>query len=138
MPDLSATLARLSNHDATLTNVQLGPTSESDDDVDIYPLLARFLINNSTVRAVAIQELGPTDDDGIPTLVQTFKTMGSLKELTLKKIGLSAEDVKALASVLPEIPALERLILRFLPVPVTWQYDVWVSFSEIFTGDFKN
>ena len=111
MPDLSATLARLSNHDATLTNVQLGPTSESDDDVDIYPLLARFLINNSTVRAVEIQELGPTDDDGIPTLVQTFKTMGSLKELTLKKIGLSAEDVKALASVLPEIPALERLNL---------------------------
>lgn len=111
MPDISSTLARLSNHDATLTNVELGPGSSDDHDVDIYPLLARDLADNSTVRAITIQELGPTDDDGIPALVQTFKTMKSLKELTLKEIGLSSEDVEALASVLPEIPALERLNL---------------------------
>ena len=111
MPNLSATLARLSNHDSTLTDVELGPGSSDDDDVDIYPLLARDLTDNSTVRAITIQELGPTDDDGIPALAQSFKTMKSLKELTLKEIGLSSEDVEALASVLPDIPALERLDL---------------------------
>ena len=111
MPDLSVTLARLSNHDVTLIDVELGPASSEDDDVDIYPLLARDLADNSTVRTITIQELGPTDDDGIPTLAQTFKTMSSLKELTLKEIGLSSEDVDALASVLPEIPTLERLNL---------------------------
>ena len=111
MPDLSATLARLSNHDKTLTNVELGPGSSDDDDVDIYPLLARDLADNSTVRTITIQELGPTDDDGIPALAQTFKTMKALKEVTLKEIGLSSEDVEALASVLPELPVLERLNL---------------------------
>ena len=111
MPDLSVTLARLSNHDVTLIDVELGPASSEDHDVDIYPLLARDLADNSTVRTITIQELGPTDDDGIPTLAQTFKTMNSLKELTLKEIGLSSDDVDALASVLPEIPSLERLNL---------------------------
>ena len=111
MSDISATLVRLSNHDATLTEVELGPGSSEDDDVDIYPLLARDLADNSNVQAITIHELGPTDDDGIPALAQTFKTMKSLKELTLKEIGLSSEDVEALASALPEIPALERLNL---------------------------
>ena len=104
---------RLSQHDAALLDVAFSDDydEDDDDDIDIYPLLAKSIVNNDIVQSIVINGRGPCDDDGIASLAKALPTLGSLKNLTLRGVGLSTEDVRVISTVLPDL-RLEKLDLK--------------------------
>mmetsp|Transcript_35220 Transcript_35220/g.77105 ORF Transcript_35220/g.77105 Transcript_35220/m.77105 type:complete len:835 (-) Transcript_35220:37-2541(-) len=101
---------RVSQRDATLVDISLS-AEDNEDDIDVYPLLAQCVVNNNIVQSISISDRGPCGDDGIASLANSLPTLNSLKSLTLRRVGLSIDDVNAISGVLPELCKLEKLDL---------------------------
>ena len=101
---------RVSQRDATLVDISLS-AEDNEDDIDVYPLLAQCVVNSNIVQSISISDRGPCDDDGIASLAKSLPTLSSLKSLTLRRVGLSIDDVNAISGVLPELCKLEKLDL---------------------------
>jgi len=87
---------------------------DDEDDENVYEFLAQHLPKNTTITTISITEVEDPDEQSIASFVSALpKSLStSLQSLSLVRVDLEEQDLSAIATVIPQLEALQVLNLE--------------------------